>query len=797
MPEPFDTHEEHNERIQQGARRGEMQPQSTEEQIRELGYESSTAAANSVLKIVMILAFLLAAAYIAFQFVDCSGTSEENSAASAATSTAESAGGTQQEAEESAVTFSVEEPDESANLESETGEGRGLMSMLFGQQTTGQATVAQGSYGTPIEIDGLRDHYVDTTSAKSATVLVYMCGADLETYSAAASKDLQEMVNAELGENVQIVLQTGGARQWHFSNAASASTRQRWLINGEGMYLLGDIGAGTMLDTAAVTDFANWGIQNYPADRYLFVFWDHGGGTIGGYGSDELYPNQEPLSLLELRNALAATNTKFDLVGFDACLMGTIETAYALEPVADYLLASEEYELGDGWYWTGFLSALGANPAIDTVELGKVAIDEFTEYYFNQRQGSITLSIVDLREVPYVYERMGNFLKAAEESINADNSRFSEMSQARTRARSFADGGLDQVDVADLIERTTFDGRDELLAAVNSCVKYKSGTTITGANGLAMYFPYSEVRQYQGTRSILNDIGYVSPTEFYDYFLSIMGGSTGSSWGGLISSSGSSAAQDAAGSAASAQSSSGNYADSSYTLEDWFNTLLGGESFNYQTVPDHLSFEVQDGSYVIPMNDSMWNVFSSFSTTVMVDYNDGYLMLGRDDVYDQTDTGDIAVFFGNEWLTINGQEVSFFANEPYEEANGEYSHSGVIPAILNGNTYIEIVVYWPPQSQQGDVYTGYIQGYRTQDNSFFTYGRGLQAFNKGDVITPVFDYYDKQGNYVQTLQGNSITINSASDLEVTYGLAEHGTVHFWGTMTTIYGDTIDTDTITQ
>lgn len=694
------------------------------------------------------------------------------------------------------VALNVEEPTATTSaIESETGEGRGLMSMLFGQQTASVAS-AEGSYGTPIEIEGLRDHYVDTASAKTATVLVYMCGADLETYSAAASKDLQEMVNAKLGENVKIVIQTGGAKQWHFSNMASANTRQRWLIDNGGMYLLGDVGQGTMLDQQSVTDFATWGIQNYPADRYLFVFWDHGGGTIGGYGSDELYPRSEPLSLLQIREALAATNQKFDLVGFDACLMGTIETAYALEPVADYLLASEEYELGDGWYWTGFLSALGANPAIDTVELGKVVIDEFTEYYFNQRQGAITLSIVDLREVPHVYEQMGTFLKAAEETISSDNTRFSEMSQARTKARSFADGGLDQVDVADLVERTSFEGRDELLAAVNSCVKYKSGTTITGANGLAMYFPYSEVRQYQNTRSILNGIGYMRPTEFYDYFLSIMAGSSGSHYGGLVTSSGSSTAQGSAGSAASAQSSSGTYADQSYSLEDWFNALLGG-GFSYQTVPDHLTFEVQDGEYVVPMNQQLWNVFSSFSTTVMVDFEGGYLMLGRDDVYDQTDDNNISVFFGNEWLTINGQEVSFYANEPYEEANGEYSHSGVIPAILNGNTYVEIIVYWPPQSQQGDVYTGYIQGYRTQENTFFTYGRGLQQFNRGDVITPVFDYYDKQGNYVQTLQGSPITISTASDLEVTYGLSDHGTVHYWGTMTTIYGDKIDTDVITQ
>lgn len=756
-----------------------------------------TPARRTIRLLVLLVAFAFASWCIFSYLQSIRPSAAESSAAEASTSAAQVEATAKSSAEAEQVDVAVEEPSSEDALESETGEGRGLMSMLFGQQTGGISTATQGSYGTPIEIEGMRDHYVDTSAAKSATVLVYMCGADLETYSAAGSKDLQEMVNAELGENVKVVIQTGGAKQWHFSRSASAQTRQRWLISNEGMYLLGDVGPGTMLEQQSVTDFANWGIQNFPADRYIFVFWDHGGGTIGGYGSDELYPRQRPLSLLELRNALADTNQKFDMVGFDACLMGTIETAYALEPVADYLLASEEYELGDGWYWTGFLTALGKNPAIDTVELGKVAIDEFTEYYFNQRQGSITLSIVDLREVPHVYEQMGTFLKAAENSITADNSRFSEMSQARSKARSFADGGIDQIDVIDLIERTNFDGRDELKAAVNSCVKYRSGTTISGANGLAMYFPYSEVQQYHGTRSILNDIGYVSPTEFYDYFLSIMGGSTGSTWGGLLSSSGNSTAQGTQGSAASAQSSSGNYADQSYSMEDWFNALLGGSNFNYQTVPDHLTFDIQDGSYVVPMNQNMWNVFSSFSTTVMCDFEDGYLMLGRDDVYDQTENGDISVFFGNEWLTINGQEVSFFANEPYEEANGEYSHSGVIPAILNGNTYIEIMVYWPPMSQQGSTYTGYIQGYRMQENSFFTYGRGLQPFNKGDVITPVFDYYDKQGNYVQTLQGNSITINSASDLEVTYGLSDHGTVHFWGTMTTIYGDTIDTDVITQ
>ncbi len=661
-----------------------------------------------------------------------------------------------------------------------------------GSGNTGQASAPQE--GTPIQASGMRDHFVDTASAKSATVMVYMCGSDLETYNSAASKDIQEMVNAQLGDNVKVVLQTGGSRQWHFTNMADPRTRQRWLIDNSGMYLVDDAGAGTMLNQASVTDFVNWSVQNYPADRYLFVFWDHGGGTIGGFGSDEMYPNEDPLTLLELRTALSNSGQKMDLVGFDACLMGTIECAYAMEPCADYLLASEEYEMGDGWMWTGLLTALGQNPAIDTVELGKVAIDDFTNYYFNQRLTDITLSLVDLREVPYVYEQMGEFLTKAEQTISNDNNRFVEMSQARTKARSFADGGLDQVDVTDLIARTNFDGKDELMAAVNSCVKYRSGTTISGANGLAMYFPYSEVRSYQGTRSILNGIGYVKPTEFYDYFLSIMGGSpSSSSSNGLIPLWSNTYSQQ--GSAASGSASSWTFANSTFSGEDWFEQLFG--TFNYQPVPDQLSFNYQDGGYVVDMNDGMWNVFSSFQTTVMEEYNGGFLMLGRDDVYDQTTGGDIIVFYNNEWLTIQGVPVSFFSNEPQEEANGEYSHSGIIPALLNGETYIEISVYWPPRSQQTGAYTGIIQGYRMKNGGFLTIGRGLIPFQAGDTITPLFDFYDGSGNYVQTELGNPITVQDPDNLTVNYELFDHNTVHFWGTMTTVYGDQIDTSVIVQ
>ncbi|MGN0083982.1 MAG: hypothetical protein ACI38S_00160 [Atopobiaceae bacterium] len=133
--------------------------------------------------------------------------------------------------------------------------------------------------------------------------------------------------------------------------------------------------------------------------------------------------------------------------------------------------------------------------------------------------------------------------------------------QARSRAASFADGQIDQVDLICLTERTDFDGKDSLEAAVRSCVKYRSATSTEGANGLALCFPYDEVSSCEGMRSTLAGISCTKLTEFYDYFLSIMGSSTGplpETGTGSIPSSIQSATSSAAGSDEAVSSASGS-----------------------------------------------------------------------------------------------------------------------------------------------------------------------------------------------------------------------------------------------
>ena len=651
-----------------------------------------------------------------------------------------------------------------------------------------------GVSGTDLGTAGLRDYYVDVASAKSATVMVYMCGSDLESGYGAASADIEEMLEADLGDNVNVVLETGGASAWSFSPEADPSTRQRWVLEDGEASLVQDAREDTMLDEDEVTDFCSWAAKEYPADRYILIFWDHGGGTIGGFGYDENYPDASALTLSQLRNAIKASGVAFDMVGFDACLMATVECAWAMEPVADYLVASEQTEPGDGWSWTGFLNQLGSDPSTATTDLGKTIIDDFSAHYAETGEEDATLSLIDLREISRVYERLSTFLDEAADSIEADNALFTTMSGARSRAKSYAEDSVDQIDLVDMVDRSDFEGADDVSEAVASCVKYRSDTS-SGSNGIAMYFPYSEVFQYSDVRQVLEDIGYTGPVAFYDYFLSVMGNSPTSSSHGIVSSYASTQVAQDSGTAASASSSSDSYANESLSSEGWFEDL--SNEFSYQELPDELELASDGSNWVVEMDDSLWGDFADFQITVMQNYDDGYLMLGTDDAYQVTDDGNIAVDFDGEWLSIDGSFFSFYCNAPEETGDGEIRYSGTIPAILNGWDRVDLVVTWPTASERGDGETiGYVQGYRMSGQDYVL-GRGLGQLEAGDTLTPVFDYFDSEGNWVETLQGDAITVSDPSDVEVRYEDTGDASVLFWGTLTTVYGSQVDTEVLTM
>ena len=82
------------------------------------------------------------------------------------------------------------------------------------------------------------------------------------------------------------------------------------------------------------------------------ILWDHGGGSISGVCFDEI--SDDSLSLREIDTGLLSTmknagmTDTFEFIGFDACLMSTVETANVLASYSDYMIASEESEPGSG-----------------------------------------------------------------------------------------------------------------------------------------------------------------------------------------------------------------------------------------------------------------------------------------------------------------------------------------------------------------------------------------------------------------------------------------------------------------
>ena len=101
----------------------------------------------------------------------------------------------------------------------------------------------------------------------------------------------------------------------------------------------------------------------------------------------------------------------FDLVLFDTCLMGNIETANTLYGFARYMAASEEVMPGTGTDYAGWAGALAKNPAMDGKALGTVICDTYLPYCErNEAEDMATLSLIDLGQMPALnaaYENMG------------------------------------------------------------------------------------------------------------------------------------------------------------------------------------------------------------------------------------------------------------------------------------------------------------------------------------------------------------------------------------------------------
>jgi len=262
------------------------------------------------------------------------------------------------------------------------------------------------------------------TQQRQWTVLVYMAADN--NLATAGIFDIDEMESAARNPSVQVVVQA------EFSPEALAQqncdfqcfNRPNWntfryAITGGGQETTGpngdaiDIGNRNMVDPAELREFIEWGKQNFPAQHYAVVLWNHGGG-YSGLLQDLTSAGSDLMSLAELRTALTATGA-VDLLGFDMCLMAGYETLADIDGLAKYVVFSEEVVPGEGFPYKEVVEAINANATSNGREIAGAIADAFHTSYANS-QPSTTISAYDMAG----FQAFENALQSVADGLQAN-----------------------------------------------------------------------------------------------------------------------------------------------------------------------------------------------------------------------------------------------------------------------------------------------------------------------------------------------------------------------------------------
>jgi hypothetical protein len=122
-----------------------------------------------------------------------------------------------------------------------------------------------------------------SAAGETFTLMVYLCGTDLESDGGLATADLKEMIASGVKPDggVNVYVQTGGTKTWEMKGIKDEAG-ERWKLTGDGMDRLESLGSVDMGDGDAFAAFLKYGFEHFPADRYGLILWDHGAGATDG-----------------------------------------------------------------------------------------------------------------------------------------------------------------------------------------------------------------------------------------------------------------------------------------------------------------------------------------------------------------------------------------------------------------------------------------------------------------------------------------------------------------------------------
>ncbi|HNY11616.1 MAG TPA: clostripain-related cysteine peptidase [Candidatus Wallbacteria bacterium] len=348
----------------------------------------------------------------------------------------------------------------------------------------------------------------DTNTMKKWTFMVFVnADNNLDRFGIL---DMQEMEKAGLSKDVNIVTQidrSSGkpARRYEVTGRDAAATADDWGLVSKKIQDLGEVDMG---DYKELVNFVKWSHDNYPAEKYILVIWNHGAGwknkadapVFKGVSYDD--QSGHNISTKDLGMATAAIQgvlgQQLDILAFDACLMQMIEVSYEIRENVKYMVASEETEPGDGWAYDLVLTPLVQNSAMTAEEFAKLIPQAYAASYGSKGK-STTQSAVDCSKLDEMAKSINNLALAIKDACAADTAEIKAAKDAlaATQKYAYADN-IDLVHFTQMLAQVT--KSETVKQAINDLTLVFGKTVIqnniTGmstknSTGMAIYFPKS------------------------------------------------------------------------------------------------------------------------------------------------------------------------------------------------------------------------------------------------------------------------------------------------------------------
>jgi len=590
------------------------------------------------------------------------------------------------------------------------------------------------------------------------TVMVYAIGTDLESNGANLSADVKEMMAAQPGEKVNIVLQSGGCKNFQNTYMQDGAC-QRFAIQNGNIKELANLGDVSMVEQNTLQDFIKFAKEKYPAEHYILVMWDHGGGVPLGFGQDELHEGK--LTEIEIAEAIKNSDIQFETIIFNACLMGSLEVAKALDPYTEYIVAAESPTWGSAYYdvginYTNFLNYIGKD--------FKGTAKDYSEYIVRDYMDNIEatqkatgyygidtcMSAIDTDNVNEVLEAYEKFIAALDKRVFANSNGYAEYVQLREACGSFE--STDSVDLTTLANKYLNCGDKEieqaaskLINEVGNCVFTESNNSYTYAHGMTTYAPYLYPQYYDQARVTFKTLGYHDTTiVFYDKFVSkelyILN---------MTSSAG-----------------------------DWYVKPSDAGEIKSGNVYDISNLVVNMGSYeAIKLEADDWKIIREVKVTLaymLPEEKNKIFYLGSDNQYEVDKNNYIILENPTKWVYFTNFGFVTCECLKYEvAADGSWKKYLGAEAMVNDKTAYVVI------ASSSDKPDGEIIGYYYADilEDKFDANQGLQ-FTDNDKIAFIREYYDnttKTMNYEVLGKGKVVTYSEAVEL-YKYSNVDYGDV---------------------